>query len=164
MDIHLVKRIPFRSDVLCLHSGKLLSHSQCFPKGSLLLLSPGRFLLCHRGSRPLRPQFDVLLLNEGIHCFPDMLAALKTRRFQVAHNVGVPDSHSSHTRYQRVKIRTNPLSQLGDDFSCLSLRQAMCVSVSKSTPPLDFQVRRSKYCRYNTSSAALSRRTTIVRQ
>ena len=71
----LVKRVRFRSDVLCLHSGKLLSNSQCFPKGSLLLLSPGRFLLCHKGSRPLRPQVDVLLLNRSIHCFPDLLAA-----------------------------------------------------------------------------------------
>ena len=82
-------------------------------------------------------QFDVLLLDEGIRCFPDLLAASKTRRFQVAKKLGVPDSHSSHTRYQRVKIRTNPLSQLSDDFSGLSLRHAMCVSVSKSTPPLD---------------------------
>ena len=60
--------------LLCLHSGKLLSHSQSFPKGSLLLLSPGRFLLCYKGSGPLRPQFDVFLLDECIHCFPDLLA------------------------------------------------------------------------------------------
>ena len=66
----------------------------------------------------MRLQFDILLLNEGIHCFFDLLA--KTRRFQVACDLGVLDSHSSHTRFQRVKIRTNPLSQLGDDFSSLA--------------------------------------------
>ena len=102
--------------------------------------------------------------NEGIHCFPDLLAAWKARRFQVADNLGVPDSHSSHTRYQSVKIKTNSMSQLSDDLPSLSLRQTVCVSVSKSAPPLDFQVRRSKYCRCTSSTTALTCTPTFVRQ
>ena len=53
------------------------------------------------------------------------------------------------------RIRTNSLSQLSDDLTGLSLSQSMCVSVSKSAPLLDFQVRRSKHCRSNASGTAL---------
>ena len=160
MHIHLVKRVPFRSDVLSLHSGKLLSHSKCFPKGSLLLLSPGRFLLCHKGSRRLKLQFDVLF---SMKAFIASLICLQLERLGVFKKQIILVSHSSHTRYQSVKIKATSLSQLCDDLHRLSLRQSMCVSVSKSALPLDFQVK-SKYSRCTTSSTDLTCRTTNVRQ
>ena len=134
MHIHSVKRVPFRSDVLCRHSGKLLSHKQCFPKGSLLLLSPGKFLLCYKGSCPLRPQFDVFLLNECIIASPICLQLERLGVFKVAYNFDVCNSQSSHTRYQRVKLRSSSLSQLSGDLSGLSLSQSMCLSRNPHHP------------------------------
>ena len=72
------------------------------------------------------------MFSFSINAFIASLICLHLERlcFQVAYNFDVPDSRSSHTRYQRVKNWTNSLPQLSDDLSGLSLSQSMCVSVS----------------------------------
>ena len=60
--------------------------------------------------------------------------------FKWTYVLRVPDSHGSHTCYQRVQMRSNSLSQLGDEVLCLGLCQTMRVSIPKSAPPLNFQI------------------------